>query len=210
MPYPTAAEFRDLLRTRPLEELVQGYIFQGEPFAFRSERRALEVLYRHLHQELNLEPDQLTIVGSAKIGFSVSPESFPRRFSPTSDIDVVAVNEALYDEIWCTILKWHYPRRRRLLDPERTWARYRKDELYWGWIAPDRIRFDVVTLPEILRPIHRLSARWFNAFRSLSRYHHFAGRHISGRLYRTWEHARLYHVDSLRQLAESLHAQAGA
>jgi hypothetical protein len=210
MPYPTAEEFKDLLRNRPLNELVQHYIFGGEPFAFRKQPRVLELLYRHLRNELNVEPQHLAIVGSAKIGFSVSPESFPRPFSATSDIDIVVVNETMYDAVWYAILKWHYPLRRRILNDERHWARFRKGELYWGWIAPDRILFDVLTLPDVLRPVHRFSAQWFNAFKSLSRYHHFTDRHISGRLYRTWEHARLYHVDSLRQLAEGLASEAGA
>jgi hypothetical protein len=206
MPLPTPEEFRELLLAQSLEQTVQEQFFEGEVYAFRNERRALEVLYDHFRRELELEPEQLRIVGSGKIGFSVSPADFPRRFSSASDIDIAIANQALYDQVWYGILAGQYPRRRRLLDPERRSTA----SLYWGWIAPDRIRFDVVTMPPALTPVHRFSARWFNAFRSLSRYRLFSRREVSGRLYRTWEHARLYHADGLRQLAEVLEAAGGA
>jgi len=206
MPYPTPQEFRELLRTQPLEQIVQEHFLAGDVYAFRNARRALDILHDHLRQELELRPEHLRIVGSAKIGFSVSPADFPRRFSDSSDIDIVIVNETVYDEIWYAILNGQYPRRRRLLQAERRSTA----SLYWGWIVPDRIQFDVVTMPQALMPVQRFSARWFNAFRSLSRYPAFSRRQVSGRLYRTWEHARLYHIDGLRQLTEALEPAAGA
>ena len=42
------------------------------------------------------------------------------------------------------------------------------------------------------------------AFRSLSRHAPFRRREVSGRLYRTRQHALLYHVDGLRLINESL------
>jgi hypothetical protein len=76
------------------------------------------------------------------------------------------------------------------------------EDVYWGWFRPDQIKYEGLLFPEVLKPMRDISTSWFDAFRSLSTYPEFATRNISGRLYRTWDHARLYHVEGLRQLTE--------
>lgn len=198
------SEFEAALRTRPLNEIVDTYVFCGEPFAFHNQPAALATLRRHLSKELALVETNVVIVGSAQVGFSLSPDSFFTPFSPDSDIDVLVVDEKLFDTIWSAMLRWHYPRRRWLDHSDWNWAKSRQKELYWGWFTPDKIRFSGLSLPEMLKPVRDLSTTWFNAFRSLSRYREFSRRDVSGRLYRTWEHARMYHEDGLRQIRENL------
>ncbi len=113
--YPTPSEFRDLLRTEPLELLVKHYVFEGIPYVFRRSPDRKEKLAQHLSDQLQTKPENVRIVGSAKIGFSLSPDSFSREFSERSDIDVLIVDADLFDCIWHVVLKWHYPRRGRKL-----------------------------------------------------------------------------------------------
>jgi hypothetical protein len=120
------------------------------------------------------------------------------------------VNQRLFDMIWTTMLRWHYPRRvDRLPNVDWAWVRERRHDLYWGWFRPDRIRYDGLSFSPVLYPLRDLSTQWFNAFRSLSRYPELADRDVSGRLYRTWEHAHLYHGDGLRQIRDLLQNQRG-
>jgi len=72
--------------------------------------------------------------------------------------------------------------------------------LYWGWFLPDKIGYEGLSLPDVLVPIRDLSTTWFNAFRSLAQYPELAAREVSGRLYRTWDLAFLYHLDGLEKL----------
>lgn len=202
---PTADEFRDLLMQQPLDAVVDQFLFGPDTFAFRTRPAHLTLLWNHLEDGLGVPRDRFTVVGSAKLGFSLSPDTFPRRFSARSDIDVVVVSDQLFDAVWVPILKWQYPRRWRFTKEERE----RLEDLYWGWIAPQRLTFDLVTVPAVLVPVHALRVRWFNVFRSLGRYHQFAAREISGRLFRTWDHARLYYADSLRKLQERLRPAPG-
>jgi hypothetical protein len=201
---PTVSEFRTALLTRPLNELVDEYVFSDRPFAFRELPEAMPKLRSHLSTRLKLNEKNVVIVGSAQVGFSLSPDSFFRPFSKESDIDVLVVDEKLFDTIWTTILQWHYPRRSWLDASDWGWAKQRQKELYWGWFTPSRIRFDGLTLPEMLRPVRDLSASWFNAFRSLALYREFSRRDVSGRLYRTWDHARMYHMNGLAQIREMI------
>lgn len=207
MNYPTSDEFRNLLKPAALATLVDEYVFSGAPFGgvpfvFRNDPSAGDLLRDQLSAGLRVRPANVIVVGSAKIGFSLSPDGFPRIFSPpASDIDVLLVDEALFDGVWSSLLQWHYPRRWRLAGQEWEWAKARRDELYWGWFSPHYLQFsDFLTFPDALRPIRDLKANWLSSFRSLSRHPQLAKYEISGRLYRTWEHARSYHVDSLSKL----------
>ena len=199
--YPTPSEFKDLLRTQPLESVVQNYLFEGIPYVFRRLPERQTKLAQHLGNELQTKPENVRIIGSAKIGFSLSPDSFTREFNERSDIDVLIVDAGLFDRFWHTILQWHYPRRgRRLAEIDFRWCSARKDDLYWGWFCPDEIRFEGLSFPQSLAPVRDFSTKWFAAFKSLSLYPEFAARDVSGRLYRSWEHALLYHTAGLSVL----------
>jgi hypothetical protein len=202
--YPTADDFAQLLLSRTLSDIIQEHVFQGLPFVFRHTPQTLDVLKGHLVSDLGLNLSNILVVGSARTGFSLNPHKFPRQFSDTSDIDILIVDEDLFDEIWTTLLRWNYPRRLvKLGRTDNEWIYQRRKDIYWGWFEPDRIRFEGISLPDALWPIRDLSTRWFNAFRGLSQYSEhaeLARREVSGRLYRTWNHAYLYHEEGLRLL----------
>jgi hypothetical protein len=201
----TISEFKEILLSQPLDEVVMRLIFRGSPYAFQDQSNAMTILHNHLRNNLGIQPQNIVVVGSGKTGFSLNPETFPRQFSDESDIDVVVVDEALFDRVWTTILKWHYPRRLSgLASSDRGWAGDRKKDVYWGWIHPDRITFTGLTFPDILKPLRDFSSKWFNTFKKLSLYEEFAGRNVNGRLYRTWDHATLYHVEGLRMIKETV------
>jgi len=202
--YPTVAEMRGLIQAEAPDNLVRRYVFGELPYVFKANPPTYETLKEHLRDELGVSVDNITIVGSAKAGYSLAPDTFPRKFAKESDIDVVVVDARLFDDSWETLLTWNYPRRRRLPQAEWRWARNRQDDLYWGWFSPHRIRFEGLSFPESLQPLRNLATAWFAAFRSLSRYPELAGREVSGRLYRSWDHALLYHVDGMRRLARRL------
>ena len=205
MPYPTIDQFKELLATKPLEDIVTEYVFSGVPFVFRNQPDGVDALRQHLSKALGLIPENILVVGSAKIGFSLNPDRFPRQFSSFSDIDVLVVDSGLFDRIWTAVLKWHYPRKgSQLGGQDAPWMRNIRRHIYWGAIMPNNIRYVGLSLPEVLEPIRDLSTAWFDAFHSLSLYPEFSAWDISGLLYRSWEHARLYHVEGLRRIKVQL------
>jgi len=199
-------KFKSELLNDSLEGVVRRYIFSGTPFIFKDCPEKFRSLKKHLCERLGALEENVKIIGSAQTGFSLNPDSFPRQFHNASDIDVLVVDEGLFDYIWRAILSWHYPRRaQRLPREDWTWKLKRTDEIYWGWFCPDKIRFDGLSRPEALKPLRDVSTKWFNAFRGLARYSEFASRVVSGRLYRTWEHAMLYHVNGLKTIQNRLY-----
>lgn len=189
---------------KPLEEIVKDHLFSGEAHVFRQRPADFQLLRNHLASRLAITPDNITVIGSAKTGFSLSPHNFPRAFADNSDIDVLVVDERLFDAVWHCLLAWNYPRRHTLGGSDWAWLKRRREELYWGWFVPDRIRFDGLSLPHFLKPLRNISTAWFNAFRGLGLLPPFAGRDVSGRLYRSWKHATHYHVEGLRQIRDLL------
>ena len=205
MPFLTYDQLTAKLRIGPLRELARELIFEGEPFVFRRAPEAYALLREHLHSELGIQENEVFVVGSGKTGFSVSPDSFGRPFSRRSDIDVVLVDSAIFDRLWITLLEWHYPRRTgRLGGADWQWVKDRRDDLYWGRFFDRDVRpqWSAISLRRPLQYWMDFSTRWFEAFQSLSRYEVFSPWHVSGRLYRTREHAIEYHAEGLRQVAK--------
>lgn len=208
------ADFEELVLTRPGDQLVADYILKGPPYVFRKDAVALDVLRSHLAGRLSISKSSILVIGSAKTGFSLNPQNYPRPFGDTSDIDVVVIDEALFDQAWGTLLKWNYPRRIVPLGRvDGTWASMRRKDVYWGWFTPHTIQFEGISSPEVLHPLRDLSTRWFDAFRSLAEYTHhpeLARRDVSGRLYRSLNHVALYHEEGLRLLRLSVQRRRGS
>lgn len=204
-PYLAVEEFKRILLTEPLEEIVQAFVFRGIPYVFREQPDRLGHLQGCLARDLGVPEENILVVGSSKIGFSLNPDAFPRSFHDESDIDVLVHDDRLFDRIWELLLRWHYPNRyAELHGADKRWAAQRKKDVYWGWFQPDRIRFSGLSFPKSLRPLRDISTQWFNTFQGLSLHPYYSDRRVSGRLYRTLKHACLYHIEGLRLIRKSL------
>lgn len=203
MSLPPVDALAEELKSRPIRDIVRDRIFGGTPYVFRARPSSADTLYDYVAKQFAISRDCVKIVGSAKVGFSLSPDNFPRRFTPKSDIDVVVVDEKMFDTVWMALLDWHYPRRSSgLARPDAEWAKHRRREVYWGWFVPADIRFEGLSFPESLNPVRELRTRWFNVFQSLSIFPEFSSRTVSGRLYRTWNFAYAYHAAGLNLVKE--------
>jgi hypothetical protein len=204
-------KFKDLLATEPLPRIVTDIVFKGTPYILKDAPNALATIKTHLASALPLAESNIAIIGSAKMGFSLDPENFPRQFSDASDIDVLIVDERLFDKIWSCLLDWHYDRDIHGTNwDERHWISERRKSIYWGWLAPADLQIGRgINASYLLRPIRDLRTAWFNAFKTLSRLPELSRRDVSGRLYRTWDHAVRYQVDGLRKIKLKLQSQKG-
>jgi hypothetical protein len=202
MALPSRDEFVEALRSLPLEQVVRDYVFHGDTFFFQPMPADLEAIKAILVQRLQCQQADITVVGSAKHGFSTDPENFPRAFTPGSDIDLVVVHADLFDQFWQGILKWHYAHGLSLGKAEADWATARKNEVFWGWLDPGEISYAGLLERHRLTVsnLQTISHTWFSAFKSLSRVPSVRGRVIGGRLYRTWDHALRYHVMGLQKI----------
>ena len=199
-----AIEFLALTKTKTdtqllgtcLRDDITPYIFEPKPLAWN-------IFRREIASELRVSHKDITVVGSGRLGISLKPWGNLSRFTDKSDVDVVIVNSEAFDELWLSLLHAAYPRL-PLTDKLGGWLKARKNEVYTGWITPLNIQLDRTIVGEKATPVLKFKIQWFNILKQASR--HLPRRHedVKARLYRTWRHAELYHLNSLAELRKSL------
>lgn len=200
----TANEFRELIDRRTDQELLDPCLRdEAIPFIFETNPPSWDTFRETIVERLGIERSDIRVVGSARFGFSMKPGLNLRAFRDTSDIDVVVVNASLFDELWIHILEAAYPR------PPVTqrlggWLESRRNELYTGWLTPLEIKLDITIIGARAKPVLDFNLRWFNALKEASQHPPRRHESVTGRLYRTWRHAELYHVNSLAALRRNL------
>ena len=185
----TTAEFRDLLRSKSAEEIVDTYILSDDPGPFTS-REALNLLEDHARVSFGLRNDQVIstiVVGSAKLGVAflekpardgIDGKLAYRAYNPgESDIDVAVVSPVLYTLIWRDLARFGA---QQLIFPWRTdLAPYMLN----GWIRPDKFP------PSAPRRCHD----WKIMMQKVSRMEPFRYKRLRCALYHSKYFLQIYH-----------------
>lgn len=200
----TSQEFRELIATSDDDALL-GPCLRDDlvPYVFDPDPSTWDAFRGELVNAFDVSHGDITVVGSGRFGFSMRPDANFRAFTERSDIDVIVVNPELFDTLWINLLEAAYPRP-PVTEQVGGWLRNRRNELYTGWLTPLDIRLDKTIFGAKAKPVLDFNAHWFNTFKQAAR--RLPRRHedINGRLYRTWQHAELYHSHSLAALRRSL------
>ena len=137
-----------------------------------------------------IHPNEVLIVGSAKLGFSIS-EDLPkgkvryRTFSDSSDIDVAIISPKLFDDIWKLLFDF--------VENKNFWSKQKEFTNYHfqGWMRPDMLpitpRFDFT------------QTMWWDFFNNLTSTQKFGPYKIRGGLYRDWHFLEKYQIKSVEQ-----------
>ena len=190
MPYLTKAELLKMLAERRHNEVIEEHLIRGVPFVFRDRVEGYDKFVETLAGQFQTPKEDVSVIGSARLGFSINPDKFPAAFRPASDIDVVIVNAAKFDKAWFELSGIG----RRRFGMERkiqiAFQEHRENNIFFGFIVPDR-------LPGIVS----FSPIWFFGLQLVGRQvREVADRKINGRLYRTWEHVRAHQLYSLESI----------
>lgn len=93
------------------KSLLHHYIIDNAPYLF-NEFVKVPLLYEQIKQYLSYELDismsDVKLIGSAKVGFSISVDSYGKEFSSTSDLDFAVVNKSLFDDLVNDFHNWEY------------------------------------------------------------------------------------------------------
>jgi hypothetical protein len=130
--------------------------------------------------------NEVLLVGSAKLGFSIVKTKRYKPFGEESDIDVAIVSSRLFDEF--AQATFDYWRRHRY------WPRYEHHVTYQfpGWIRPD-----------FLPPDLQLGRAWWEFFRRLTSEGVFGSYQIKGGLYKSWHYLESYHSVCIEECKRS-------
>jgi hypothetical protein len=200
----TPEAFSELLRTQTDAQILSTCLHDhAVPFAFSQKPATWDAFRDELVSGLNITRDEVRIIGSGRFGFSLRPGRNLHPFNDKSDIDVVIVNPGLFDELWKALLRAAYPRD-EIITQIGGWLKKRRNELYTGWITPLDIKLDTTIFGTKARPVVQFNAQWFDTLKKASKHPPRRHEEVNGRLYRTWEHAELYHMHSIGALKRSL------
>ncbi|WP_155624917.1 hypothetical protein [Burkholderia vietnamiensis] len=162
-------KFKDDLHLET-KQLVQKYITTGTSAVLDED--LLFSLKKDVSDFLEIHPNEVILVGSAKVGFSLAPSKRYRAFGDQSDLDVAIISHNLFDKIWRSVLEYKYSG--RLWDKEREFENY----FFHGWMRPDK-------LPPSER--FEFAKQWWEYFSDLRASEKFGPYKIAGGIYRTWE-----------------------
>jgi hypothetical protein len=88
--------------------LARLWLSEGVPFAFRARPAVYESVRSWLGARLGVDPKEITLVGSARVGESLSPSKLGRPFSPDSDLDLTIVSSDFFKRVVVEFNRWAY------------------------------------------------------------------------------------------------------
>lgn len=173
---PIVQEFLKDLEKFDDPQMVQRHIAYGPCVHLDSE--AYYRLKRLLSEKWKIHHSEVIVVGSAKLGFSISPKKRYKLFNDDSDIDVAIISSVLFDEFWKSAYSY-------ASDPANLWDRKADfiKYIFKGWVRPD-----------MLPPGDRfpLKSEWTQFFDGLTTSREFGSYQIVAGIYRDWQFFEKY------------------
>lgn len=96
------------LNTNHTERLgiIRLWMTEGIPYAFKSHPLLFEEIRNFIAKLLNVDTKEVSLVGSARIGYSLSKKEWGRPFNSNSDFDFIIVSNTLYGNIVKEFQNW--------------------------------------------------------------------------------------------------------
>lgn len=160
--------------------VVQRHITFGESYILADDQYF--ELKREVSVQLNIHPNQVVVVGSAKLGFSIAPQKRYRHFGNYSDLDLAIVSNDLFDSYWLRVFEYR--------ENSGNWAKENlfKGYLFRGWVRPD-------CLPATMS----LRSEWFEYFRNLTATGRYGPYTINAGIYQSWAFLEKYQARAVAQ-----------
>lgn len=108
-PYAPKDEFLNAAREGGRQArigLARLWLSEGIPYAFRDCPALYETMRTWLSNKLGVHAKEISMVGSARIGYSLSPNKNWKQFDKDSDFDMFCVSEKQFSMLQDDFLQW--------------------------------------------------------------------------------------------------------
>ena len=123
----------DLANQEPID-IVRKHIVFGECAVISPE--TYFCLRDTVAKKFSLHPNDVLVVGSAKLGFSIAPDKEYKIFGENSDIDVAIISSYFFELIWKDLHR--FISQRGYWEGQNNFNKF----LFRGWIRPDKLPFE--------------------------------------------------------------------
>ncbi|SJL84014.1 hypothetical protein [Vibrio palustris] len=123
-PFKISNELRDVVSPYPEAKLIldaakrggelakhaiaRQWLSEGIPYAFRYCPGIYEALRLWIGTRLSVEPKEINLTGSARLGQSLSPKKMGNPFNEGSDLDIFIVSSGLFERITSEFNEWSF------------------------------------------------------------------------------------------------------
>ena len=125
------SDFKASILRDGIEAAASTHLMDRIPFVFNNDWELYRTWKRKLAKLIEVDPLNITIIGSGGIGFSLNPHKDFRPFSDKSDIDVAVVSEYHFAIAWRALRALKLPDVRTFKDREAV-KEHRTNYIYWG------------------------------------------------------------------------------
>jgi hypothetical protein len=186
------------ITSHEVEDFVREFVLAGP--CLHVDQKAIDYIRDNLSRavRIQIEPGELFIVGSAKLGFGLfekkrkDSETLPRfrAFGAASDIDVAICSARLFDSVWKELCDYA---------SAKPWFPYKMNNtgnyLVYGWLRPDQVPREAR-----LRTLDSFQ----DCMRSLSNSLALGRREINGAIYRDVSFLSKYQIRGIAKCREEL------
>lgn len=175
--------FRQDLTKYNSNRIFKKYLVNDTCYALSNDEQML--LREEISKRFNIDYQNIIIVGSAKLGFSIKAKRRFMNFCDTSDIDIALISKDLFEKIWLEVSRYF-----------SSMGEYEEGNNYCnylaknGWIRPDK-------LPNI-----QIKDEWFEFFRELTNSGKYGDYKISAGLYYNYSFLEEYQLKCIDQCKE--------
>lgn len=176
----TLPEIENILNKDSVSKFVNEYILSNQPVCFRANEELIWGIKDLLSYQFNIHKKDIEIVGSGKLGISLSDERFGKEFNKKSDIDIALVSQELFNLGWNELLTLDFSYY-KLSERERQDLSDSYQTIHRGFISPERL------------PKSKFKEQWWKVFTELSNKQKYEYRKIRGRLFKNWSFVEKYY-----------------
>jgi hypothetical protein len=190
--------FKQDLPNESAYSIFLNYIVFGDCYAMNDAKHLhlRDTVAEHFRmRNFHVYPNEVIIVGSAKLGFSIAPDKRYNPFSETSDIDIAIASSQLFDELLQEVFDWTESGSAEALAWPNRAKRIFTDYLLRGWFRPDKL--PSATYCELCRD-------WWEFFEQLPSTGEYGSSKIRAGVYKSWHYLERYHTGSINKCKQDL------
>ena len=110
--------------------VLYHYLFDNVPYAFKNIPLLYNNVKQYLAARLDIHTDNIRMVGSAQLGFSLAPDKYGKMYNDNSDLDLVVVNEKMFKEISDEAMRWREDFKNGDVKPDKNYKQIHWDDNY--------------------------------------------------------------------------------